>query len=145
MMTTRSFAERWPIRAFGMSPPHFTFLNSSAIAAGPHANQTAASSHANFFMPALARSTGRLWRDLPRQDDGGSDHEQAQPGKGLQHSGETAAFIEPGNKADGSTCSREADEVAHRVGARAPFLRRVLADEGVVHRDLPERAHDDAD
>src|SRR5690349_17789612 len=101
MTTTRSFAERRPIRAFGMSPPHFTFLNSSATAAGPQAHQIAASSHANFFMSAPARSAGRLWRDLPRQDDGGSDHEQAQPGKGLQHSDEPAAFIEPGDKADG--------------------------------------------
>src|SRR5437879_5064973 len=119
--TIRSFDDRWPIKALGMSAPHFTFLNSSATAACPHANQTDASSHVTFLMSALVRSRSRLWRELPRQDDGGRDHEQAKPGEGLQHSDEAAALIEPGDQADGGTRCGEADEIAHRIGARAPF------------------------
>src|SRR5262245_54990784 len=143
--TIRSFSEYWPIKALRMSASHFTFLNASAIAACPHASQIDVTSHANFLMLLPQKSDSRLWRDLPRQDDGSRDDEQAQPGEGLQHSGEAAAFIEPGDETDGRTRRREADKIAHRIGARAPFLRRVLADERIIHRDLPEGAHDDAD
>src|SRR5262249_22447943 len=135
----RSFSECWPIKAFGMSASHFTFLNASASAACPHAHQIAAANHANFFMLLSQNSDSRLWRDLPRQDDGSRNDEQPQTGEGLQHSDETAAFIEPCHEADRRTCRRKSDKIAHRIGARAPFLRRVLADQGVVHRHLPER------
>src|SRR5262249_39220676 len=96
-------------------------------------SQTAASSHTNLFMSPLAHSASRLWRNLPRHDDGGSDYEQTQPGKRLQHSGKAAAFIEPGDEADGSAGGREADEIAHRICARAPLLRCVLTDQSVIH------------
>src|SRR5207244_3441582 len=109
----RSFSECWPIKALRMSASHFTFLNASATAACPLANQTAATNHAIFLMLLSQNSDSRLWRDLPRQNYGSRDHEQAQPGEGLQHSDEAAAFIEPGDKADGSAGRRETDEIAH--------------------------------
>src|SRR5437660_11025273 len=66
----RSFSECWPIKALRMSASHFTFLNASASAACPHANQIAAANHANFFMLLSQNSDSRLWRDLPSQDVG---------------------------------------------------------------------------
>src|SRR5262249_39406672 len=75
----RSFSECWPIKALRTSASHFTFLNASALAACPHASQTAAANHANFRMLLPHSSDSRLGRDLPRQDDGSRDDEQAQP------------------------------------------------------------------
>src|SRR5215510_655908 len=123
----RSFSECWPIKALRMSASHFTFLNASPAAACPHASQVAATNHANFFMLLSQDSDSRLWRDLPRQNNGSRNDEQAQPGEGLQHSDEAAAFIEPCNEADRRTRCRKADKIPHRIGARAPFFRRVFA------------------
>ena len=63
----------------------------------------------------------------------------------MQHGGKTALVIEPRHEANRRAGRGEADEIAHRIGARAPFLAGVFADHGVVNRDLSERAHHDAD
>src|SRR5215510_15701046 len=92
--TIRSFSECWPIKALRMSASHFTFLNASATAACPHASQIAATNHANFCMLLSQTSDSRLWRDLPRQNYGGRNDEQAQSGERLEHNCEDAKFIE---------------------------------------------------
>src|SRR5262249_15044033 len=130
----RSFSECWPIKAFGMSASHFTFLNASASAACPHAHQIAAANHANFFMLLSKNPDARFCHALPGQNEGSRNDEQAQTGEALQHSDEPAAFIEPCNEADRRTCRRKSDKIAHRISPRAPFLRRVLADQGVIDR-----------
>src|SRR3954469_17491754 len=67
-------------------------------------------------------SSNRLGRaDLARQDDGGCDREQTKTSEGVQHGDEAALLVEPRDQADRGAGRGEADEIAHGIGARAPF------------------------
>jgi hypothetical protein len=63
----------------------------------------------------------------------------------MQHGDEAALLVEPGHQAHRGAGRGEADEISHRISARAPFLARIFADHGVVDGDLAECAHHDAD
>src|SRR6185312_8059210 len=66
---------------------------------------------------------GRLRHlDLRRQDQGRGDREQAETGEHMQHGCEAAPLIKPRHQADRGAGGGETDEIAHRIGARAPFF-----------------------
>jgi len=89
-----------------------------------------------------ARRRGALFA---RKNERAGDDEKAQPAERLQHQGETAALMQPGDEADRRAGRGEAEEIARGTGAGAPLLAGIFADHRIVHRHLSEDEGDDAD